>query len=153
MEIGDPGYQRYIGGAINDEEVQVEFKSMSSYVKAKMDFAEYFNNEVLPQAQQRGFNINEDTVQILETQMVGNFGVDLLVAKYALIQVDYRSIDAALDFIFGDDVYNDYEPLQHRFFGYTPEKNVHGATDDDPEQICFVCEMAESRHRAADSVR
>jgi len=33
--------------------------------------------------------------------MVKDFGCDLLVAKYALITVDYSSVDDACDIIFG----------------------------------------------------
>ena len=33
--------------------------------------------------------------------MVTNFGIDLIVAQYALISVEYLSVEAAFEFIFG----------------------------------------------------
>ena len=51
--------------------------------------------------------------------MVNDIGVDLLVAKHALISVEYRSVDAANQFIFGDGI---GDSLNHRFFGYNPDK-------------------------------
>ena len=51
--------------------------------------------------------------------MERDYSLDLLVAKYALAKVDYRSIEEAVEIIFGGTDEN--EPKQHPFFGYLPE--------------------------------
>ena len=39
----------------------------------------------------------------LESQLVNNYAFDILVAKYALISVEYRSLEEALELIYGND--------------------------------------------------
>jgi len=104
-------------------------------MRAKLAFAEYLNAKILPDAVQRGIILpdvdDEDSVNSLdeevrfenasmENQMVQKFGVDMLVARYALVSVEYRSIEAAVDIIFGDDS-NVGQLMEHPFFGYTPD--------------------------------
>ena len=81
--------------------------------------------------------------------MVKDFGCDLLVAKYALITVDYSSVDDACDIIFGSGS-PESGPLQHPYFAYTPES--YEAVELDTEananlDRCFLCDKAESFHK------
>ena len=39
----------------------------------------------------------------MENRMILDFGCDMLVAKYALATVDYRSVEEALEVIFGEE--------------------------------------------------
>jgi len=54
----------------------------------------------------------------MESQLCNDFGLDDLVAKYALIESKYEGIEAALEVIFGSG--DDDAIVKHRFFGYTP---------------------------------
>jgi len=90
---------------------------------------------------------------MMENQLVNDFGVDLLVAKYALISTEFSGVDAAIDFIFGSF---EGDVLKHQFFGYTPSE-YQRPEDADPEtsevfKRCFVCEKFESSHKV-DSAR
>lgn len=58
----------------------------------------------------------------IENRMIKDFGCDLLVAKYALITVEYRGAEEALEVIFGDP--EDSMNITHPFFGYIPEGYV-----------------------------
>ena len=40
---------------------------------------------------------------MIKNQLVVDFGFDALVADYALIMVEYRSAQEAVNFIFGED--------------------------------------------------
>ena len=59
----------------------------------------------------------------METQMSRDFGCDLLVAKYALISVEYSGVPEAVEVIFGGSA-EDGVPLKHPYFGYTPLDHV-----------------------------
>ena len=74
----------------------------------------------------------------MESQMVNEIGVDMLVAKYALISVEYRSVEAATEFIFGNGI---GEPLNHRFFGYIPDNYEAPDYETGMQRLkCFMCE-------------
>ena len=79
---------------------------------------------------------------MMEKQMTNDFGIDLLVAQYALISVEYTSVEAAFEFIFGSG--EESETLQHRFFGYVSQEYVSPATLDSEmgqlPQKCFICD-------------
>ena len=49
--------------------------------------------------------------------MINDFGCDLLVAKYALMTVKYKSVEEALEVIFGAP--ENEGNVTHPFFGYT----------------------------------
>ena len=84
---------------------------------------------------------------------MNDVGVDILVAKYALISVEHRSVEAAVDFIYGSE---DNDMLTHRFFGYQPDSyTAINECDQETGQAferCFVCEKFECEHKA-DSAR
>ena len=74
---------------------------------------------------------------------MNTFGMDILVAKYALIETEYRGISEAVEFIYGSENV-DEGAVNHRFFGYTPS-NYQSLEMVDQEtgeisQHCFVCE-------------
>ena len=88
--------------------------------------------------------------------MINDLGCDLLVAKYALMTVEYKSVEDALEVIFGAP--EDEGTVTHPFFGYSPAGYIHPANAadnelggsenvDDALQRCFVCEKPESSHQ------
>ena len=56
--------------------------------------------------------------------MIKDLGCDLLVAKYALISVEYRGVPEALEVLFGGGPEDQGSVVSHPFFGYTPEGYV-----------------------------
>mmetsp|Transcript_15007 Transcript_15007/g.20373 ORF Transcript_15007/g.20373 Transcript_15007/m.20373 type:complete len:109 (-) Transcript_15007:1228-1554(-) len=89
----------------------------------------------------------------MENQLVNDFGIDLLIAQYALVSTEYTGVDAAMDFIFGE---GDGDVLKHRFFGYVPS-DYQGPKAADPEtgevyERCYICEKLEACHKV-DSAR
>ena len=81
----------------------------------------------------------------MENQIVRDMGCDILVAKYALIVVEYRSVNEALEIIFGG--FDEQEDLKHPFFGYVPDG--YNPTDIEAgfvDEKCFICGMSRSRH-------
>ena len=76
--------------------------------------------------------------------MIEKFGLDLLVAKYALISVQYRGIGEALELIYVDE---GGQAVSHPFFGYVPDDYSGQDVERGMEkERCFVCEMAEEMH-------
>ena len=74
-----------------------------------------------------------------------DMGCDILVAKYALIMVEYRSVNEALEIIFGG--FDEHEDLKHPFFGYIPDGyNPADIEAGFVDERCFICEMPRSRH-------
>ena len=58
----------------------------------------------------------------MENQLIVDFGCDMLVAKYALAVAQYRSVEEALEVIFGAP--GDQGAVAHPFFGYVPSYYV-----------------------------
>ena len=69
----------------------------------------------------------------MENRMINDFGCDLLVAKYALIMVQYKSVEEAIEVIFGAP--EDVDTVGHPFFGYTPTGYIHPANSADNELL------------------
>ena len=80
---------------------------------------------------------------------MNNVGVDILVAKYAMISVEHSSIEAAVDFIYGSE---DNDAVTHKFFGYRPDSytavNECDQETGQAHERCFVCEKFEWEHEA-----
>ena len=64
-------------------------------MKTKLKFAEYFYSKIKPLEEDDGKEEkNEDKVMKLsmKNQIIRDFGIDALVAEYALIMVKYRNV-------------------------------------------------------------
>ena len=76
--------------------------------------------------------------------MENDFGCDFSVARYALLKVEYRGVDEATEYIFGDF---DQTVMNHPFFGYT---SADYEPVDNEQYVyvekCFVCEQSSDRH-------
>ena len=70
---------------------------------------------------------------LMEDRMIKDLGCDLLVAKYALMTVEYRGVEEALEVIFGSP--EDQGAVTHPFFGYTPTGYVQPANTADNELV------------------
>jgi len=65
----DSYYTRFLGSQINDSQVEYSSQIMDQQMLARMQFATYFNNEVLPNARARNIifeNGSQDTLSPLD---------------------------------------------------------------------------------------
>ena len=94
----------------------------TSYTQAKLRFGQYLNEHIIPiyKLDHAAAEKDEDIALIndwMENRMINDLGCDLLVAKYALMTVEYKSVEEALEVIFGKP--EDGGSVTHPFFGYT----------------------------------
>ena len=139
---------------------QADDSQPKSFAQAKIRFAEYVLQEEKKCQTDYGFGKNdvdsdeEDLLmgainlvrESMENQMVRDFNIDLLVAKYALAKVEYRSVEEATEIIYGGTDEDDIK--MHPFFGYVPDEY-------EPQDIelgqnrerCFICQGIEAGHQ------
>ena len=82
----------------------------------------------------------QDEIQrtAMKNRIIKDFGFDALVAEYALIMVKYKSVEEAVNVIFGDE-----GGIQHPFFGYEVDQDYQAADNElalESHLECFLCQ-------------
>ena len=72
-----------------------------------------------------------------------SLGCDYLVAEYALTLTHFQGVEAAAEFIFGQDDTGNYK---HPFVSFIPSQvRIEDFEYEFPE-VCFVCKGEKSKH-------